>query len=333
MTDQQADGIGRTSRAGVRPSDDPYRVHTFAELAALPTVYRSDLFSGKAVLVSGAAGGIGLAIATLFGRLGATVISCGRDAAKLAQVEEHLSSIGASCWTKVANIRDPQQVAALMDAVWEREGGLDVLVNNAGGQFAARTLDISPKGWAAVVETNLYGTWYMMQAAAKHWVDDDGGQPRDRGVEPDRVVVNISTLSDRANVGIPHTSAARAGQTQLTRSLALEFAPHGVRANAIAVGVVRSPGLVNYPAAARPSFDHNPQRRLGDVQDVAEAAVYLAGPSGAFITGSVIEVAGGANIWGEYWALGKSDWFDIDERAHPDAASVPPTIGGFDQAD
>ena len=118
------------------------------------------------------------------------------------------------------------------------------------------------------------------------------------------------------------TSAARAGQTQLTRSLALEFAPHGVRANAIAVGVVQ-PGLTHYPTAARASFDHNPQRRLGDVQDVAEAAVYLAGPSGAFITRSVVEVAGGANIWGEYWALGKPEWFQIDEPASSAEADTP----------
>ena len=153
----------------------------------------------------------------------------------------------------------------------------------------------------------------MTQAAVQRWVAEDDGEARPVGVEPDRSVVNISTLTGQGSVGVPHTSAARAGQIQLTRSLALEFAPHGVRANAIAVGVVRSPGLVNYPAEARPSFDHNPQRRLGDVHDVAEAAVYLAGPAASFITGSVVEVAGGANIWGEYWPLGKPDWFLVDE--------------------
>ena len=321
--DSTNDSTRRATRANVKPGDDPYDAHSFAQLAALPTVYRDDLFASKVVLVSGAAGGIGLAIATLFGRLGATIVTCGRDAAKLGRVEALLRSVNINCWSQPANIRDPDEVAALMDAVWEREGGLDVLVNNAGGQFAARSTDISPKGWAAVVETNLYGTWYMMQAAAKRWIADDGGAARPLGVEPDRVVVNISTLSGRANVGIPHTSAARAGQTQLTRSLALEFAQHGVRANAIAVGVVRSPGLTHYPTAARASFDHNPQRRLGDVQDVAEAAVYLAGPSGAFITGSVVEVAGGANIWGEYWALGKPEWFQIDEPASGAEADTP----------
>jgi citronellol/citronellal dehydrogenase len=299
--------------------DEYFKSHTFEQLATLPTVYRNDLFVGRTVLVSGAAGGIGLAIATLFGRLGATVVTCGRDAEKLEDVEAQLGSIGIQSWSMPMTIRDPDQVVALMDAVWERQGGLDVLVNNAGGQFAATAMDITPKGWAAVVETNLYGTWYMMQEAARRWIADDGGASRPLGTVPDRSVVNISTLTGRGSVGIPHTNAARAGQTQLTKSLALEWAPHGIRANAIAVGVVRSPGLVNYPPEARPSFGHNPQRRLGDVHDVAQAAVYLSAASGDYITGSVLEVAGGENIWGEYWAIGKPDWYLIDERPEADA--------------
>ncbi len=293
---------------------DPYRSHSFDELASLPTVYRDGLFADRTVLVSGAAGGIGLAIATLFGRLGATIVTCGRDPEKLAAVEEQLGSIGIDCWSVPMTIREPDQVADLMDRVWARQGGLDVLVNNAGGQFAAPSLDISPKGWAAVVETNLYGTWYMMQEAGRRWTADDGGEPRSLGTVPDRSVVNISTLTGRGSVGIPHTNAARAGQIQLTKSLALEWAPHGIRANAIAVGVVQSPGLVNYPPEARPSFDHNPQRRLGDVHDIAQAAVYLSAPSGDYITGTLLEVAGGEGIWGEYWAIGKPDWYLIDER-------------------
>lgn len=294
---------------------DAYKSHTFEELVELPTVFRDDLFAGKVVLVSGAAGGIGMATATLFGRLGATLVTCGRNADKLADVEKKLASIGVECWSMQMTIRDPEQVAALMDAVWERHGGLDILINNAGGQFAAEALDISPKGWAAVVETNLYGTWYMMQEAARRWIADDGGEHRPLGTMPDRSVVNMSTLTGRGGVGIPHTNAARAGQIQLTKSLALEWAPHGIRANAISIGVVASEGLTNYPAEAKPSFDHNPQRRLGDVHDVAQAAVYLSAPSGDFVTGSVIEVAGGENVWGEYWPLGKPEWFVIDGLA------------------
>ncbi len=296
-----------------RAEDDPYRSRSFEELAALPIVFRDDLFAGQRVLVSGGAGGIGLALCTLFGRLGARIVTCGRDAAKLERVAEQLASIEVECTTHAMTIRNPAQVAELMDAVWQRAGGLDVLVNNAGGQFAAPALDVTPKGWAAVVETNLYGTWYMMQEAARRWIAEDGGKPRPLGSPPTRSIVNVSTLTGRGSVGIPHTAAARAGQIQLTKSLALEWAPHGIRANAVAVGVVRSPGLAHYPPEARPSFDHNPQRRLGDVHDVAQACVYLAAPSSEYVTGSVLNVDGGESIWGEYWALGKPDWFKIDD--------------------
>ncbi len=282
---------------------DAYRGHDDDELARLPTVFREGLFDGRVVLVSGGAGGIGKALCFLFGRLGATIVSCGRTPEKLAALEESLARIGVPCFTQAMTIRDPEQVDGLMAAAWERYGRLDVLVNNAGGQFAAPALDITPKGWNAVVETNLTGAWYMMQSAARRWRDAKRGG----------CIVNITTVTGRAAVGIPHTAAARAGEVNLSKSLAVEWAPLGIRVNCVAVGVVASPGLVNYPESARPSFDHNPMRKLGDPHDVAQAVVYLAAPSGEFITGSVINIDGGADVWGEYWALGKPDWFRVEE--------------------
>ena len=282
---------------------DPYASHSDEELAALPTVFREGLFTDQVVLVTGGAGGIGRATCMLFGRLGATIVACGRDAEKLAGLAALLEKHRIPCATHAMSVRDPEQVAQLMDAVWERHGRLDVLINNAGGQFAAPALDITPKGWHAVVETNLYGTWFTMQAAARRW--RDAGRPG--------CVVNIATITGRATPGIPHTAAARAGAINLSRSLSVEWAPLNIRINCIAVGIVASPGLSNYPQSARPSFEHNPMRRTGDVQDIAEACVYLAAPSGNFITGTVLEVTGGAHVWGEYWPLGKPDYFKVDE--------------------
>ncbi len=287
------------------PSNNPYHSHTFAELHELPTVYRDDALAGRVVLVTGAAGGIGSAISVLCARLGASLVLCGRTAASLDELAGKLRSRGTEVITRTATVRDPEQVAAVVDAAWEHFGHLDVVVNNAGGQFSAPALDISPKGWHAVVETNLYGSWFMMQAAARRWAE--AGEP---GATEDRCVVNISTIIGNGGAGIAHTAAARAGQINLTRYLAVEWAPLHIRANAIAVGVVASEGLATYPEAARASFGHNPMRRLGDVWDVAQGVVYLAAPSAAFITGTTLEITGGEHVWGEYWPLGRPDYFE-----------------------
>lgn len=273
------------------------------ELLARPTVFRPGLMQDQVVLVSGGGGGIGRAVCYLFARLGASVAACGRDPEPLARLAGGLAALGTPCFTQTMTIRDPAQVGALMDAVWERFGRLDVLVNNAGGQFAAPALDITPKGWNAVIDTNLNGTWYMMQAAARRW--RDRGQPGS--------VINMVTPVSRARVGIPHTVASRAGQVAVSRSLAVEWAPHSIRVNCIALGVFASPGLSRYPPTARGSFAHNPMRRLGDVHDVAEACVYLAAPSGRFITGIVLTVDGGGENWGEFWPLGRPEYFRVEE--------------------
>ena len=279
-----------------------YAAPTAAELAVLPTVYRDDLFKDQVVLVSGGTGGIGMATAVLFGRLGATIISCGRDEAKMAVFEEDMASLNIPCFTQSLTIRDADLVGGLMDSVWERFGRLDVLINNAGGQFAAPAMDISPNGWRTVVDTNLTGSWLMMQAAARQW--SERGQAGS--------IINMVTVLAMCTSGIAHTQAARAGEIHLTRGLCVEWAPYDIRLNSIAIGVVASPGLAHYPKSAKPSFDHNPMRKIGTAQDIAQAAVYLAGPSGEFINGTVLTVDGGADVWGEYWPLGRPEHFRID---------------------
>lgn len=291
-------------RATPGSGHDPYRSHSFAELCELPLAYRDGLFDGQVVLVTGGGGAIGTALATLFGRLGASIVVCGRTTETLDTTVERLGSIGVDAHAVTMTIRDPAQVADLVTESWDAFGRLDHVINNAGGQFSSPAVDISPKGWHAVVETNLYGTWYVMQEAARRWIAEGRGG----------TIVNISTIQGRASVGIPHTAAARAGGVALTRSLAVEWAPHGIRVNSIAVGVIASEGLKTYPPEARASFGHNPMRRLGDVWDVAQGAAYLAGPTGDFVTGTHLEVTGGEHVWGEYWPLGKPDWFRLDEE-------------------
>ncbi len=271
-------------------------------LAALPTVYRAGLFDGKSVLVSGAGSGIGKAIAFLFARLGAKLAICGRDAAKLEATEAWLRRLGSPEVLVVPmTIREPEQVGKLMEETWRRLGGLDVLVNNAGGQYPQAAIDLSVKGWNAVVDTNLNGTWYMMQAAARRW--RDGGEQGN--------IVNIVAVYERGLPGIAHSCAARAAVTYLSKTLAVEWAPLGVRVNCVAPGVVESTGFRQYPAEAVRTFgvDSNPMRRAGSVHDVAESVVYLAAPSGKFITGELVLVDGGGVLWGEVWTAGRPEYF------------------------
>jgi NAD(P)-dependent dehydrogenase (short-subunit alcohol dehydrogenase family) len=282
-------------------SDDPYAGRSPEDLAKLPTVFRDGLFRGQVVAVTGGAGVIGTALSVLFGRLGATVVACGRSRERLDELSGHLAKLGIAHSTHALTVRDPEQVAAFVETVWQRHGRLDALVNNAGGQFALAATEITPKGWSAVVETILHGTWYASQAAAKRWIAE--GVPG--------AIVNVTTVPGLVAVGIPHTVAARAGQVQLTRTLALEWAPHSIRVNAVAVGVVAGPSLRHYPPSAAPYFEANPMRRVGDVQDVAEACAYLAAPSGKFVTGVILPVDGGGSVWGEFWPLGKPDWFRL----------------------
>jgi len=273
-------------------------------LATLPTVYRDDLFAGKVVLVSGAGSGIGKAIAFLFARLGATLAICGRKADKLEDCAEKLRALsGREVYWHPMTIREPEQVDTLLSAVWERFGGLDVMVNNAGGQFAAHAMDFSVKGWNAVIDTNLNGTWYMMQGAAKRWVAQ--GKPGS--------IVTIAAAVDRGLPGMAHTAASRAGVISLSRTLAVEWAEHGIRLNCIGAGAIESTGFNNYQEENVPGFyTCNPMKRAGDVQDIAEAVVYLAAPSGKFITGEVINVEGGMMLWGEFWPAGMPDYFKVE---------------------
>ncbi len=251
------------------------------------------------MLITGGAGGIGQAMSVLFGRLGATIVATGRTESSLDSLAGNLATIGVECQTIPMTVRDPEAVRATIDAVWERHGRLDHVINNAGGQFAAPAFDITPKGWNAVVETNLYGPWYMMQESARRWAAEE--RPGD--------IINISTIQGRGSIGVPHTAAARAGGVALTKTLAVEWAQYDIRVNSIGVGVIASEGLKNYPPEAKASFGHNPMRHLGDVWDIAQAAVYLAGPSGNFVTATHLDVTGGEHVWGEYWPLGKPDYY------------------------
>lgn len=271
-----------------------------AELAAHPTVYRSDLLAGKTMLVSGGGSGLGKAIAWLGGRLGARIVICGRKPEKLEAARAAMAAAGIDVTAITCNIRQPEDVEALFAAASADGGGPDILINNAGGQFPQSAIDFSAKGWNAVIDTNLNGTWWMMQAAARRW----------REAKRPGTIVTIVAVVERGMPGVAHTCAARAGVIGLTRSVAVEWAAHGIRVNCVAPGAIASEGQAVYSDEARESYKRsNPMLRFGDAFDVAEACIYLAAPSGKFITGEVLTVDGGGKLWGEFWAIPKPDYF------------------------
>lgn len=271
------------------------------ELLAYQSAYREDLLKGQVALVSGGGTGIGKAIALMLGRLGAKIVICSRKEENLHTTRDLLAKADIECDLHAMTIRDPEQVTKLMADVWEKHGRMDILVNNAGGQFPQDAIDYEAKGWNAVIDTNLTGSFYMMQAAAKQWRDHK--QPGS--------IVNIIADFWRGMPQIAHTSAARAGVANLALSLGVEWAPYDIRVNCVAPGVIETTGLNVYPDSARLTFfDRNAMRRLGTVNEVAEAVVYLGASTGSYITGETLTIDGGQFMWGHAWPFKQPDYFE-----------------------
>jgi len=279
---------------------------TDEQLASLPTVFAPGIFKGQVALISGGGTGIGKATAALMARLGANLAICGRDGDRLEKAAGFLRGLGAKVTTHPMTIRDPDQVSALMDQVWQQHGRLDVLVNNAGGQFSQPALDIKPKGWVAVIDTNLNGTFYMMQQAARRW--------HEKGVPGN--IINVVAVVWRGLPTVAHTCAARAGQIYLSKTVATEWAPYKIRVNCVAPGTIATDAFNYYPPQGQASFyQANPMKNAGDVQDIAEAICYLAASSGKYITGEVLVVDGGQQNWGDPWFAGRPPYFELDYAA------------------
>jgi citronellol/citronellal dehydrogenase len=285
------------------PTETRHYGRTDEELAQLPLGLSADAMAGKVAIVSGAGTGIGRATAHWFARMGAKLVLCGRDPDKLESAAKALARYGTETLCHPLSIRDPEAVTALHDAAWERFGTVDVLVNNAGGQFPQAAIDFSPGGWTAVIDTNLNGSWYMMQAAARKWRDAGRGG----------AIVNVVAVVGRGMPGIAHTCAARAGVIHASKTVAIEWAPLGIRVNCVAPGVIASEGMNVYPAEARDAFaSSNLMKRFGQVEDVANAIGYLAGETGRFITGEVLTIDGGNQLWGDQWTIPKPEYFRVD---------------------
>ena len=251
-------------------------------------VLRPDVHAGKVAVISGGGTGLGRAVALEFAAGGARVVICGRRPEPLAAVREEIVKAGGECLTQVADIRE--DVTGVVDAAIGEYGRIDVLVNNAGGQFAAPAEQISPGGWRAVHRLAVDATWSMTREVAV------------RSMIPQRSgVIFFMAFSPRRGIaGMVHASAARAAVENLAAGLALEWSRYGIRSVCVAPGTIATEALAeNYTEADRRRWAQAvPLGRLGDPADVSGLISFLASPGGAYVTGTTVVVDGGADAWG-----------------------------------
>jgi citronellol/citronellal dehydrogenase len=260
------------------------------------SIFTEGLFEGKTVIVTGGGSGIGRCTAHELARLGATVALVGRNPEKLEAVMQEIITDGGRALAFVCDIRDEASVITTVDAVLERTGRIDGLVNNAGGQYRAALETISTKGFEAVVRTNLTGGFIFMREVYNRWMKANGG-----------AIVNMIADIWNGWPNFSHSGASRGGMLTLSESAASEWAPSGVRVNMIAPGAIASSGLDTYDVKDREYIQNQitgeiPLNRFGTESEVSAAIVFLLSPGASFITGTCIRIDGGAPnsrpIWG-----------------------------------
>jgi peroxisomal 2,4-dienoyl-CoA reductase len=262
-------------------------------------VFQPGLLAGKVAVITGGGTGIGLGIAKCLAQAGADLAIASRKPEHLEPAAEHLRAGGAKVSAVEVNVREPESVARMTERVAQQHGRVDILVNNAAGNFYAPSATLSPNGWRAVVETDLYGTFYCCQSVYPLMKAQGGGR-----------IISISmTLHYRGWPLMAHATAAKAGVDALTRTLALEWARDHITVNAVAPGPIPTEGVrkaFTPPGADAPDLfnmekyaaDTIPVGRWGTPEDIGQMVTFLASPAGDWITGAIMVVDGGAWLGG-----------------------------------
>ena len=267
----------------------------------MPTsIFREGLLDGQVALVTGGGTGIGLGISTMLSALGAHVVMASRKPEHLAAALATVTASGGKASTVALDVRDQPRVKSVVDELVAVHGRLDILVNNAAGNFYAPSATLSPNAWRSVLEIDLFGTFHCSQAVYPIMAQQGGG----------RIISTSMTLHYRGWPLMAHATAAKAGVDALTRTLAVEWAPQRIRVNAIAPGPIPTDGVRK---AFAPPADSNvpdmfaeterhmaayaaksiPLGRWGAPADIANMVAYLASPAGDWITGAIFVIDGG----------------------------------------
>lgn len=239
----------------------------------------------RSAIVTGGGQGIGRAIATIFVEAGARVLIADKIAETVEATAQELSRQGGNVLATVTDVRDAGQVAEMVNTAQKAFGPIDILVNNAAGNFKASFLDLSEKGWDAVVRATLKSVFLCSQAAAKVMVGQNSGN-----------IINVTSMDAfRGTEGAAAYGASKAGVVSLTKTLALELAPYHIRVNSIAPGHIDTPGTSQWrpPEVEQQLRESIPLGRLGQSEDIATVALFLASEASAYMTGETILVDGG----------------------------------------
>jgi citronellol/citronellal dehydrogenase len=250
---------------------------------------RPDANVGRVALVTGGGTGIGRATALELAATGARVVVCGRREEALSRVREEIEQLDRECLAVAADLREPEDVSRVVDAALDRFGAIDVLVNNAGGQFTAPAEEISDNGWRAVQRVTVDAVWSITRTVATRSMIPGG----------DGLIVFVGFSPLRGIPGFAHASAGRAAVANLASGLALEWSRHNIRSVCVAPGTIRTEALDGYGPDAVATWERSvPLGRLGRPEEVAALIAFLATPGGAYVTGTTIVVDGGADAWG-----------------------------------
>ncbi len=254
-------------------------------------MFAPDLLRDQVAVVTGGGTGIGLAIATRLGSLGARIAIASRDSSHLESGCATLREAGIDALAIQLDVRKPEQVDEMVERTVKHFGSIDILVNNAAGNFICRAEELSPNGWNSVIGIVLNGTFYCSRAVGRQMI------ARQRGGS---IVSILANYVWTGSPGTIHSAAAKAGVMSMTQTLAVEWAPHRIRVNAVAPGPIESAGaarqLWSTPEAVDRITGMVPLHRWGTPAEVADAVAFLAAPQSGYITGEILTVDGGARL-------------------------------------